>query len=133
MTTEIDAAKYIAFGTYKKDGSLVSTPTWVTPFENGYAFTTDTGSFKVKRIQRRADVVVSVSDVRGRVSTGRAVLPGTAEVLDNARALRVRELIKKKYRVGWYLTIAPRNVWNRLRGRESSMGAGAIKFVLSQS
>jgi len=133
MTTEIDGAKYIAFGSFKKDGSLVSTPTWVTSFEDGYAFTTDTGSFKVKRIQRRADVVVSVSDIRGRVSDSAARLPGTAVVLDEARALRVQELIKRKYRIGWYLTIAPRNLWNRLRGRESSMGAGAIKFVLNES
>jgi len=41
---EIAQAKYIAFGTYRPDGSIASTPTWVVPFREGYAFTTELGS-----------------------------------------------------------------------------------------
>ena len=31
MTADLDAAKYVSFVTYKKDGSPVAAPVWVVP------------------------------------------------------------------------------------------------------
>ena len=41
MSADLDNAKYVSFTSYKKDGTTVSLPVWVVPFEGGYAFTTD--------------------------------------------------------------------------------------------
>jgi len=41
-------------------------PTWVVPFREGYAFTTELGSWKTKRLARNHRVAVTPSDFRGR-------------------------------------------------------------------
>jgi len=70
MPAELDAAKYIAFVSYRKDGTPVSTAVWVVPYEDGYAFTTDPDSWKIKRILKNPNVTIQASNVRGSQSVG---------------------------------------------------------------
>ncbi|MEY3588667.1 MAG: hypothetical protein RJA47_1263, partial [Actinomycetota bacterium] len=81
MSSELDAAKYVSFTSYKKDGTPVSLPVWVVPFNGGYAFTTDSNSYKIKRIKNDARATLRVCDIRGKVTDGASVYSGAAVVL----------------------------------------------------
>ena len=99
MPADLDAAKYVSFTTYKKDGNPVSLPVWVVPFEGGYAFTTDHDAFKVKRVRRDSRATLAVCTFKGLVASDAAVYQGTAVVLDGPDSQRVADLVRKKYRV----------------------------------
>jgi hypothetical protein len=130
MAADLDAAKYISFGTYKRDGTLVEAPVWIVPFEDGYAFTTDSTAFKVKRLTRDPRVTVAVSTFRGRVTDDAVRHVGTGAVLSPERAQEVQTLVRRKYGIAWLVTLGPSRLMNRLRGRETTVGEGAIKFVI---
>ena len=129
MTADLDAAKYMSFTSTKRDGTTVSTPVWLVPFEGGYAFTTDADAWKVRRVRNNPEVTVAVSDVRGRVGVGATVHRGRAEVLDAAGADRVQAAVKRKYRVAYTLMIAPTILWQRMRGSRAATGAIKVTIV----
>lgn len=131
MTTDLDAAKYVAFVSYKRDGSAVSLPVWIAPFEGGWAFTTGADSYKVKRVARNPQVTITPCSVRGRVAPDAVVHHGTAELLDTDTTARVEAAIKRKYRLGYLLVIEPGNLWARVRGKSPSAGNAAIKVTLT--
>lgn len=133
MPQDLDAAKYVSFGTYRRDGTLVETPVWIVPFEDGYAFTTDSTSFKVKRLGRDPRVIVAVSNFRGRIAGGATRHTGTGEVLSPERAQEVQRLVRRKYGIAWLVTLGPSRLLNRLRGREQTTGEGGIKFVIADA
>jgi len=130
MPVDIDRAKYISFVSRRRDGTPVPTAVWVVPFEDGYAFTTDPDSWKVKRIARDPAVTIQASNVRGKPRTGAPVHAGRAEVLDDAKVAAVREVVRAKYPVAYRLLIS----WSERRAarRDGSPTAGtaAIKVVL---
>lgn len=131
MPTDLDSTKYISFVSYKKDGTPVAAPVWVVPFEGGYAFTTEPTAWKVKRVLRNPNVTVQACNVRGKVKPGAPVHNGTAEVLDEAGMLRVRQAVKAKYRLAYVLLIS----WSERKAKRSNGSAtaatGAIKVTLS--
>jgi PPOX class probable F420-dependent enzyme len=131
MTADLDNAKYVSFTSYKKDGSPVSLPVWVVPFDGGYAFTTDTNSFKVKRIKNDARATLAVCNMKGTVSSDATRYQGAAVVLDAADIARVAELIKAKYRLGWAM-LGVMSFAKKLIGKGSSATAEcAIKVTLN--
>jgi uncharacterized protein len=106
-TSTLATAKYVRFTTYRRNGTPVHTPVWIVAHEGAYAFTTDATSGKVKRLANDSTVEVAVSDVRGRVAEGTAVLSGTARVLRGADAERVHQAVVRKYwLLGRLLTMA---------------------------
>lgn len=125
---DIESAKYISFTTTRRNGTTVSTPVWVVPFGDGYAFTTDPDAGKVKRVRNNPAVTVAVCDVRGRVREGATVHRATAAVPDSATAAAVNDAIKGKYRVAYLLAITPGLIVRRLRGKPTAHGA--ITFTL---
>ena len=131
MTADIDSAKYVSFTTYRKDGSPVSTPVWVVPFEGGYAFTTDSRSHKIKRLANDARATVTVCDMRGRVKDGATVHHGAAVLLDADATKRVAELVKAKYRLGWAM-LGVMSTVKKLTGKGSTATAeAAIKITIN--
>ncbi|MEY2767972.1 MAG: hypothetical protein RI912_1635 [Actinomycetota bacterium] len=131
MSSELDAAKYVSFTSYKKDGTPVSLPVWVVPFNGGYAFTTDSNSYKIKRIKNDARATLRVCDIRGKVSDGAQEFPGAAVVLGADDVARVTELVKKKYRIGWAL-LGVTAAWKKLTGKGSTATAeSAIKVTIN--
>ena len=131
MPTDLDAAKYVSFTTYKKDGNPVSLPVWVVPFEGGYAFTTDHDAFKVKRVRRASRATLAVCTFKGQVAPDATVHIGTAVVLDGPDSKRVAALARKKYSV-MYLAIIAQSAVRRLFGKGSHAADTAIKVTLTK-
>jgi len=68
--------KYIRVTTFKKDGTEVSTPTWVVALDDGkIGFYTSSTSGKAKRLKNNPQVVVQPSDGRGRPKPGSSPSP----------------------------------------------------------
>ena len=130
MPAEIDAARYISFVTYKRDGSPVATPVWVVPFENGYAFTTEPHAYKVRRLRHDARASIAVCDMRGKVAEGATWYSGAAIVLNDEQANEVSRLIAQKYSIGIKL-LGFMTFVKRILGKGSSAGDGAIKITLN--
>ena len=131
MPADLDAAKYVSFTTYKKDGNPVSLPVWVVPFEGGYAFTTDHDAFKVKRVRRDSRATLAVCTFKGQVAPDATVHVGTAVVLDGPDSKRVAALVRKKYSV-MYLAIIAQSAVRRLFGKGSHAADTAIKVTLTK-
>jgi len=131
MPADLDAAKYVSFTTYKKDGNPVSLPVWVVPFDGGYAFTTDHDAFKVKRVRRDSRASLAVCTFKGQVAPDTTIHAGTAVVLDGPDSQRVATLVRKKYRV-MYLAIIAQSAMRRLFGKASHAADTAIKVTLTK-
>ena len=131
MPADLDAAKYVSFTTYKKNGDPVSLPVWVVPFEGGYAFTTDHDAFKVKRVRRDPRATLAVSTFKGVVAPDATVHVGTAEILDASDSKRVADLVREKY---WfmYLAIIAQSWLRRIFGKGSHAADTAIKVTLTK-
>ncbi|WP_033213142.1 PPOX class F420-dependent oxidoreductase [Kitasatospora phosalacinea] len=111
------AGKYLLITSYKKDGSAVATPVWVVRDGDALGAWTAADSWKVKRIRRRADVLVGPCDVRGNPS-GKP-LPAHAEIADAGTTERYRRLLARKYGLLGRLTL----LGSRLRrGRDGTVG-----------
>jgi uncharacterized protein len=90
--------KYIRVTTFKKDGTEVSTPTWVVPLDDGkIGFYTSSTSGKAKRLKNNPKVMVQPSDARGRPKAGTSPIDGTAVVVDGAERDAVYERVVAKY------------------------------------
>ncbi|MFF7381487.1 PPOX class F420-dependent oxidoreductase [Streptomyces griseoluteus] len=117
LVSRLGSGKYLLVTSYRKDGSPVATPVWVVPDGDALGVWTAADSYKVKRIRRRADVLVGPCDMRGR-PTG-APHPAHAEITDPATAARYRTLIARKYGIAGRLTL----LGSRLRrGTEGTVG-----------
>ena len=90
--------KYIAVTTYKKDGTAVTTPTWVVALDDGkVGFYTSSASGKAKRLKSNPSVLLQPSDARGRVKAGTSALAGTAVVVSGAERDAVYAKVVEKY------------------------------------
>lgn len=90
--------KYIRFTTFKRDGTPVSTPTWVVALDGGhYGFWTSSGSGKAKRLAHTARVTVQPSDARGRVKAGTVPQDATAALVTGAQHDEIVAKVKAKY------------------------------------
>ncbi|MEU5579032.1 PPOX class F420-dependent oxidoreductase [Streptomyces huasconensis] len=115
--TQLGAGKYLLVSSYRKDGTLVPSPVWVVPDGDALGIWTAADSWKVKRIRRRADVMVGPCDRRGN-PTGKQ-LPATAEICPAEVTAHYRRLITRKYGVIGFLTL----LGSRLRrGLDGTVG-----------
>ena len=90
--------KYIRVTTFKKDGTEVSTPTWVVALDDGkIGFYTSSTSGKAKRLKNNPKVVVQPSDGRGRPKPGTSPLTGTAVVVDGPERDAIYAKVVAKY------------------------------------
>ena len=90
--------KYIRFTTYKRDGTAVSTPTWIVALDGGrFGFWTSSGSGKAKRLAHTARVTLQPSDARGRVKAGTEPVDATAELVTGAQLAEITTKVKAKY------------------------------------
>jgi PPOX class probable F420-dependent enzyme len=98
--TELDGARYILLTTFKRDGSAVSSPVWITGTSGSYVFTTGDKAWKTRRMLRNPSVHVQVCDMRGRVKPAAARYTGTGEVVTSKEAIAAAErALSTKY--GW--------------------------------
>jgi PPOX class probable F420-dependent enzyme len=100
MEDILDQARYISLTTFKRDGTAVSTPVWITGAQGRYAFTTGDVAWKTKRLLRNPAVEVRVCDARGRVRPGATAHPGTGEISTSAADIAAAQrALAAKY--GW--------------------------------
>ena len=81
--------------TRKRDGTWVGTPVSIVVADGRAFFRTYDASGKAKRLRNFPEVRVAPSTMRGR-PTGPSVT-GTARLLDDDEAVRVRALLAEKY------------------------------------
>jgi PPOX class probable F420-dependent enzyme len=86
---------YVALTTYRRDGTAVPTPVWVSSDGAKLYVWTEAGSGKVARIRHRALVLLAPCDARGRpqgseVDASARVLDDPAEVGVVARLHRAK-------------------------------------------
>jgi PPOX class probable F420-dependent enzyme len=90
--------KYIRVTTFKKDGSEVSTATWVVALDDGnIGFYTSSTSGKAKRLKNNPKVIVQPSDSRGRAKAGTTPVTGTAVVVAGPQRDAIYEKVVAKY------------------------------------
>lgn len=93
--TRLSAGKYLSLTTFRRDGTPVATPVWVTR-EGGHLYVITGGeSGKAKRLRHTSRVQLAPCDMRGTV-TGPAV-EGEARILDAAGTQEVIERMRRKY------------------------------------
>ena len=98
--SDLDKARYVSLTTFKRDGTTVSTPVWITGTQGRYAFTTGDKAWKAKRLSRDPAIEVRVCDMRGRVKPDTRVHRGTGGVSSsNADIASVEQALSAKY--GW--------------------------------
>jgi PPOX class probable F420-dependent enzyme len=111
---DLDRARYISLTTFKRDGSAVSTPVWITGAAGTYAFTTGGGAWKTRRLLHNSSVRVQVCDMRGRAAPQATTYVGTGEVAGAAEAVAAAErALASKY--GWQFHAI--TIFEGLRGR----------------
>jgi PPOX class probable F420-dependent enzyme len=90
--------KYIRVTTFKRDGTEVSTPTWVVGLDDGkIGFYTSSTSGKAKRLTNDPHVVVQPSDGRGRAKPDTVPRRGTAVVVAGPERDAVYDKVVAKY------------------------------------
>ena len=90
--------KYIRVTTFKKDGTEVSTPTWVVALEDGkIGFYTSSTSGKAKRLKNNPNVIVQPSDGRGRAKADTLPVTGTAVVVSGPERDAIYARVVAKY------------------------------------
>lgn len=94
--------KYMLLTTFKRDGTPVATPVWVSDLgveggEQRIGFWTSSGSGKAKRLAHTSQVTVQPCDGRGKVTDGTEPVDATAVVVDGAELDEIRSKIVAKY------------------------------------
>jgi uncharacterized protein len=90
--------KYIRVTTFKKDGTEVSTPTWVVALGDGrIGFYTSSTSGKAKRLKNNPNVIVQPSDSRGRAKPETVPVTGTAVVVAGPERDTIYQKVVAKY------------------------------------
>lgn len=95
---ELADERFVSLTTFTKDGRPKSTPVWIAALGDGsVGFTTQSSSWKVRRIRHTPKVLVQPSDMRGRVKAGTDPVEGTAEVVTGSGFESVRDEVAGKY------------------------------------
>jgi uncharacterized protein len=105
VMNDLDAARYISLTTFKRDGSPVATPVWITGSSGSYEFTTGDKAWKTRRLLNNSSVRVQVCDLRGRAKPNATIYEGTGEVRTSAESVAATErALAAKY--GWQFKAA---------------------------
>ena len=92
---DLAAGKYISLATFKKDGTRVATPVWVTREGDHLYVITEANSGKAKRLRNSPRAQVAACDMRGTV-TG-VVVDAEAVLLDAQGTKEVVARVDAKY------------------------------------
>tara|TARA_B110000014_G_C20087472_1_gene568949 strand:- start:453 stop:842 length:390 start_codon:yes stop_codon:yes gene_type:complete len=98
--------KYVALTTFTKDGRKKSCPVWIVDLAEGrVGFTTESISWKAKRIMNSANVELVASNSRGEPIEGHEVVKGTARLVHDDEFKSIEKKIKKKYGIQFTLIV----------------------------
>ncbi len=95
---------YMAFTTFKKDGTPKPAPVWPVDAGDGrIGFITSSETWRVKRLANNNRVEMQPSDARGRIKEGTSPQSGTAEVVEGSGFDSIHSKVREKY--GYKLTL----------------------------
>ena len=130
---ELDDARYILLTTFKRDGTRVSSPVWITGSAGTYTFTTGDRAWKTRRLLHNPAVEVQACGVRGHIKPGATLYRGNGEVRTTTDAVRTAETaLSAKY--GWQFraTKVADRLSSRFR-RGDPQRVVAIRLLLSET
>jgi len=133
LVDDLDRARYISLTTFKRDGSPVSSPVWITGTAGTYVFTTGEKAWKARRLSRNSAVLVQVCDMRGHVKPDAARYVGTGEVATAPDAVAAAEhALSEKY--GWqFKATKVVDAMKARLGRGAPHEVVAVRLSLSES
>ncbi|HUA11929.1 MAG TPA: PPOX class F420-dependent oxidoreductase [Solirubrobacteraceae bacterium] len=115
--------RYVLLTTFRRDGTPVATPVWVTPYgEGSIAFWTSSGSGKAKRLAHTSRVTVQPSDARGRVKSGSEPVEATARVVTGPEYEEIQRNVVAKYGFQTKLTKVVGTAIGMLKGKRIPYG-----------
>ncbi len=124
--------RYVAFTTFKTDGTPKPVPVWPVDAGDGrIGFVTSSKTWKVKRLVNNNRVEVQPSDYRGRVKADTKPVSATAEVVGGSEFDALNLKVRAKY--GFQLKLV--NVLHalpRLIGRTGHPNDRAIIVTLDE-
>jgi hypothetical protein len=128
--SELDKARYVSLTTFKKNGTAVSTPVWITGTAGRYIFTTGDKAWKTKRLLRNPAIELRVCDMRGRVKPNASVHAGTGHVSTSRADIDEAErALSAKY--GWQFRGTKVVDWIKRRlGRGQTQEVVAIRLSI---
>ncbi len=90
--------KYLLLTTFRKSGTAVPTPVWITPLKDGkMGFYTSSGSGKAKRLAHTSRVTVQPCNSRGKVTDGTEPTDATATTVTGSDLDEIGTKITAKY------------------------------------
>lgn len=128
MRTERDAilkAQYVAFTTYRRDGTPVVTPVWAAAEGDSLFIFSNPNAGKVKRVRNSSHATVAPCTATGTI-TG-AALPAEAFLLSDDQMPKVWKLLVKKYGIAARLFVA----YDALRSLVGKTRAAGIEVRLA--
>lgn len=128
MRTERDAilkAQYVAFTTYRRDGTPVVTPVWAAAEGGSLFIFSNPNAGKVKRVRNSSHATVAPCTATGTI-TG-AALPAEAFLLSDDQMPKVWKLLVKKYGIAARLFVA----YDALRSLVGKTRAAGIEVRLA--
>ena len=128
MRTERDAilkAQYVAFTTYRRDGTPVVTPVWAAAEGGSLFIFSNPNAGKVKRVRTSSRATVAPCTATGTI-TG-AALPAEAFLLSDDQMPKVWKLLVKKYGIAARLFVA----YDALRSLVGKTRAAGIEVRLA--
>ena len=128
MRNERDAiikAQYVAFTTYRRDGTPVVTPVWAAAEGGSLFIFSNPNAGKVKRVRNSSRATVAPCTATGTI-TG-AALPAEAYLLSDDQMPKVWKLLVKKYGIAARLFVA----YDALRSLVGKTRAAGIEVRLA--
>jgi PPOX class probable F420-dependent enzyme len=111
----LGAASYLSLTTFRKDGTPVATPVWVSVDGDRLYVWTETDAGKIKRLRNNGAVLLAPCDSRGGLQG--AQVEGTAVVTDDPAVVeKLRGLHRAKYGLQFRLFDGFASVFRRARG-----------------
>ena len=94
---DFESVEYVNLVTFKKDGSSITTPVWVAPYQNSLVVTTSLNAGKVKRIKNNGKATIYVTNQTGPKKLSESLDVSASLISDSKDKSEAVEKIKKKY------------------------------------
>jgi len=125
----IHDSQYVSLTTFTKDGRRKNCPVWIASLgEGNVGFTTETTSWKAKRISHTSQVELQPCNSRGLLIEGSESIAGLARLTSDDEFQNVQDAIKAKYGFQYLMIVFGGKV-KRFLSRSDSSSCGVIITV----
>jgi hypothetical protein len=126
------AGRYLSVGSFKRDGTCVTTPVWFVSDGRRLLALTDLHSAKVRRIRNNPRVLIGPCRADGKLRG--TPVPARAEVLTATPELEhVRKLLMERYKVSYRIVMLIYRLGRRLRGHSSVADGAALAITVDEA